>query len=417
MSLRRQSIDFPLLVVALLLTAFGIAILFSAGQVDIPSPIVAVAWQRQLAWLGFSLALAWIVMRGSVRLIEWSAWPLYMLSVLLLLAVLVVGTGAGTASSVKGWLSIGGHRIGQPSELAKLATTLMLARVLSFQREPPTSLLQLWKPLVVVGIPWLLVMAQPDLGTGIVFVGICFAMLYWSGVPWQLLIMLASPGVSLVLAFNTGVWGAWFFILVALVFWYRTHLYESVILIVANVVMGVVAPMLWEKLDIYQRNRLLVFLDPTIDPTNSGYNVGQSKIAIGSGGLLGKGFTLGSQKRLAFLPERHTDFIFAVVGEELGFIGVTVALSLFLALFLRSTRVATRANDAFSSLLAFGLVSVWFVHVIVNVGMTVNLMPVTGIPLPFFSYGGSFMVVCWLAVALLLRISSEGRGQPDSMGL
>lgn len=418
MALRKQTIDFPLLVIALLLSVYGIAMVFSAGQTDLPSTSVVNVWKRQLAFFLVAIVAAWVVMRGSVRLIEWSAWPLYIFSCALLVLVLFIGTGAGTASSVRAWLSIGGVRIGQPAELAKLATTLMLARILASRREAPRSLLELWQPLLVVGIPWVLVMLQPDLGTGIVFIGICFGMLFWSGVPWQLLLMLASPGISLVLAFSTGVWGAWFLILVALVFWYRTYLYESVLLVVANVVMGVVAPILWEKaLKPYQQRRLLVFLDPKIDPTASGYNVTQSKVAIGSGGLFGQGFTMGSQKRLGYLPERQTDFIFSALGEEMGFIGVTVALALFLALLLRSTRIATRANDTFPSLAAFGFVSAWFVHVIVNVGMTLNLMPVTGIPLPFFSYGGSFLLVSWIAVALLLRISAEGRGQADALGL
>ena len=417
MALRRQGIDYPLLLIALLLTVFGISMVFSAGQTDVPSKAIAFLWKRQVMWFAVALLASWTMMRGSVRLIEWSAWPLYMFSCALLVLVLFVGSGAGTAASVKGWLSIGGVRIGQPAELAKLATTLMLARVLAAQRETPRSLLEMWRPLVVVGIPWLLVMAQPDLGTGIVFIAICFAMLFWSGVPWPLLLMLASPGISLILAFNTGVWGAWFLILVALVIWSRTYLREGVALLLTNVAMGVVAPLLWEKLKPYQQRRLLVFLDPSADTKASGYQITQSKVAIGSGGLFGKGFTLGSQKRLQFLPERHTDFIFSVVGEELGFIGVSVALALFLALFLRSTRVATRANDAFPSLVAFGLVSAWFVHVIVNVGMTLNLMPVTGIPLPFFSYGGSFLLVCWVGVGMLLRISAEGRGQPDAIGL
>jgi rod shape determining protein RodA len=415
--LQKKGIDYPLLVIALLLSAFGIAMVFSAGQTDFESKYIEFAWRRQLGWFVVALAAATTVMRGSVRLIEWSAWPLYMIANVLLVVVLFFGTGAGTAASVKGWLSIGGHNIGQPSELAKIATTLMLARVLADQRETPRSLLDLWRPLMIVGIPWLLVMMQPDLGTGIVFIGICFAMMFWAGIPWPLLLMLASPGISLVLAFSTGIWGAWFFVLIALVLWYKTYLYEGVILVVANVVMGVVAPQLWDHLKPYQQRRLLVFLDPSIDQSGSGYNVRQSKVAIGSGGLFGQGFTLGSQKRGEFLPARHTDFIFSVVGEELGFVGVTVALALFLALFLRSTRVATRANDAFPSLVAFGLVAAWFVHVTVNVGMTLNLMPVTGIPLPFLSYGGSFLVVSWIAVALLLRISAEGRGQPDALGL
>ena len=414
---RRQSVDIPLLLIALVLTGFGIAMVFSAGQVDSPSPIIANAWKRQLAWFGVSMVAMWIISRSSVRWIEWSAWPLYAGSCFLLLLVLFVGTGAGTAESMKGWLSIGGVRIGQPAELAKLATTLMLARVLAAQREAIRSLMDLWRPLLVVGVPWVLVMAQPDLGTGIIVIGICFAMLFWAGVSWPLLLLLASPGISLVLAFSTGIWGAWFFLLVALVLWYRPYLIEGVVLVLMNVIMGGLAPILWDKLKPYQQKRLLVFLDPNIDPQAAGYQVTQSKVAIGSGGMFGKGFTLGSQKRLEFLPARHTDFIFSVVGEELGFIGVSVALALFLALFLRTTRVASRANDAFPSLVAFGLVAAWFVHVIENVGMTLSLMPVTGIPLPFFSYGGSFLLVSWTAVAVLLRISAEGRGQPDAIGL
>ncbi len=417
MALRRQGIDYPLLIIALLLTTCGIAMVFSAGQTDVPSKAIALLWKRQLGFFAVALVGSWAVMRGSVRLIEWSAWPLYLFSCALLVVVLFIGTGAGTAASMKGWLTIGGTRIGQPAELAKLATTLMLARVIAAQRDVPRSLLDLWRPLVVVGIPWMLVMAQPDLGTGIVFIAICFAMLFWSGVPWPLLLMLASPGISLILAFSTGIWGAWFLILVALVLWSRTYLREGVVLLLTNVAMGVLAPLLWDGLKPYQQRRLLVFLDPSADPRGSSYQITQSKVAIGSGGLFGKGFTLGSQKRGQFLPERHTDFIFSVVGEELGFIGVAVILSLFLAFFLRSTRVATRANDAFPSLVAFGLVSALFVHVIVNVGMTLSLMPVTGIPLPFFTSGGSFLLVSWISVGVLLRISAEGRGQPDAIGL
>ncbi len=415
--LRRQGIDYPLLILALVLTAFGISMVFSAGQTDAPANFFRNLWQRQLGFFVVSLAACFVVTRGSVRLIEWSAWPLYVFSCALLVLVLFVGTGAGTAASMKSWLSIGGVRIGQPAELAKFATVLMLARVLAARRDQPRALVELWQPLLVVGVPWMLVMAQKDLGTAIVFIGICFAMLFWAGVSWPLLIMLASPGISLILAFSTGAWGAWFFLLFALMLWYRPYLLEGVALMLANVGMGIVAPILWERLKPFQQRRLLVFLDPSYDPLNAGYNINQSKVAIGSGGLFGKGFTLGSQKRLQFLPERHTDFIFSVVGEELGFIGVSIALSLFLALFLRTTRVATRASDAFPGLVAIGIASAWFVHVTVNVGMTLNLMPVTGIPLPFFSYGPSFLLVSWLAVAVLLRISAEGRGLPDAIGL
>jgi rod shape determining protein RodA len=415
--IRKAIADWPLVLIALLLSAFGIAIVYSAGQTDVPIAYVAGAYKRQIVWFVIGLIGAFTFSRASIRLAEWMTPPLYWLGVVLLLVTLIFGSGAGTAASVKGWITIGGVRLGQPAELAKLTVVLMLAKVLAERREAPKSLLELWKPAVLVGIPWLLIMAQPDLGTGIVFIGIFFGMLFWSGVSWPLLVLVASPAVSLILAFSTGLWSAWFLILIAIVIKYRGYILEGVLIVVANVAMGVIAPILWENLAPYQQRRLLVFLDPSSDPRASGYHVIQSQVAIGSGGWFGNGFTLGTQKRLAFLPAQHTDFIFSVVGEELGFIGVSVALMLFLTLFLRVVRIASRSPDSFSSLVAFGLATSWFVHVLVNIGMTLNLMPITGIPLPFFSYGGSFMLASWLAVGLLVRISSEGRGRADSLAI
>jgi rod shape determining protein RodA len=406
--------DYKLLTAAGLLSLFGLAMVYSAGQTDTPTAVANV-YKSQAMWLLIGVGFAYAVGQSSVRFIEWMTVPLYLLSIFLLGLTLVIGTGAGTAAGTKSWLAIGGVRVGQPSEIAKITVVLMLAKVLSSRRESARSLLDLWKPAIIVVIPWLIIMLQPDLGSGIVFIGIFFAMLYWSGVAWPLLILIASPAVSLILSFSVGLWGAWFFILLALVLWYRPYLLEGIVLMVLNVATGVIAPMMWEKLAPYQQNRLRTFLDPSADVRGSGYHVIQSKVAIGSGGFGGQGYTLGTQKRLAFLPEQHTDFIFAVLGEELGFIGVTVALGLFLWLFLRVTEIAERANDSYSSLVAYGLMSGWFVHVLVNIGMTLNLMPITGIPLPFFSYGGSFMLASWLAVGILMRISGEGRGSALSL--
>jgi rod shape determining protein RodA len=416
---RRVVADWPLVVTALLLSIYGIAMVYSAGQTDpsVYNAYVGNAWKRQLAWFVLALGGAYLVSRASARLIEWLAWPAYLFGLFLLAITLVFGSGAGTAASMKGWLTIGGVRLGQPAELAKPLTVLMLARVLTHRREDPKSLLDLWRPALVVAIPWLFIMAQPDLGSGIVFIGILFAMLYWAGIPWQMLVLLASPAVSLILSFSPTLWGGWFLLLIALILYYKPYLTEGVFLVVANVAMGVVAPLLWDKLKPYQQRRLLVFLDPQNDPRASGYHVIQSQVAIGSGGWFGKGWTLGTQKRLAFLPAQHTDFIFSVVGEELGFIGVGIALALFLSLLLRCTRIATRATDSFSSLAAFGLAASWFVHVMVNVGMTLNLMPITGIPLPFFSYGGSFMLISWLAIGALVRFSAEGRGRGEQIAM
>jgi rod shape determining protein RodA len=416
MSLRKVTPDWPLVLTALALSIFGMLMVYSAGQTEMPS-FVSRLWKQQLVWFFISLFGAWAISQASIRMLEWLSWPLYAFSILLLIVTLFAGTGAGTAASTKSWLTIGGVRLGQPAELAKLTVVLMLARVLASNREAPKTLLELWKPALVVGVPWLLIMAQPDLGTGIVFIGILFGMLFWFGIPWPLLILVASPAVSLILAFSTTVWAAWFLLLVALVIWYRPFLGEGVFLVVSNVAMGVLAPLLWERLQPYQQKRLLVFLDPTMDPRQSGYHVMQSKVAIGSGGVFGKGWLQGTQKQLGFLPEQHTDFIFAVVGEELGFLGVMIAIALFMVLFLRVVRVAERARDSFSSLVAFGLLASWFMHVLVNIGMTLSLMPITGIPLPFFSYGGSFLLASWLAIGILVRISNEGRGRNGGLAI
>ncbi|OYV66831.1 MAG: hypothetical protein B7Z72_10640, partial [Gemmatimonadetes bacterium 21-71-4] len=356
---RRITLDWPLVGAAIVLSLYGIAIVYSAGQTDVPTR-VAVLYRQQILWFLLGLLGAYGVSRASVRLIEWATVPAYIGTIAILLLLLFVGKGSGTAASSRSWLAVGGVRLGQPSELAKITVVMMLAKVLSANKVAPRSLVELWKPGLIVGLPWLLIMLQPDLGTGIVFVGIFFLMLFWTGVSWELLVLLASPVVSLVLAFSTGLWGAWFLLLLALVVWYKPYVWESVLVVGANVVSGVVAPLIWNHLEPYRQARFKAFLDPSSDPLRTGYHVIQSQVAIGSGGWFGKGFTMGTQKRLAFLPEQHTDFIFSVVGEELGFVGVTIALALFGFLFYRTVRVAARASDSYSSLVAFGLLGLWF---------------------------------------------------------
>lgn len=410
----RLPADRPLALVALLLTAFGLSMVYSAGQTDVPT-FVEGLWRIQLAWVVLGVMAGYVITRLSSRVLEAVSVPAYLAACAVLLLLIFIGKGAGTAASTKSWLAVGGVRLGQPSELAKIAVVLMLAHVLGAARRAPTTLFELLPSATVVGIPWLLIMAQPDLGTGIVFIGIYYAMLFWAGVSWWLLLLAASPGISLILAFSTGLWGAWFLVLLAVLALVRPARWEGVAVVAGNLVLGVLAPLLWNRLDPYQQRRLLVFLDPSSDPRASGYHLIQSQVAIGSGGLFGKGFTLGSQKRLAFLPEQQTDFIFPVVAEEFGFLGVSIALALFAALLLRTIRVAVRSSTPFASLVAFGLTSAWFTHLMVNVGMTIGLMPITGIPLPFFSYGGSFMLASWLSVGILLLISSEGRGRADQL--
>lgn len=406
--MRNLGPDRPLIAVTGLIAAFGLLTLYSAGQTDVVTQAQGV-WVRQLIWMGIGVVSAAVVFRFSFRLLEWLAPAAYIFALFLLLLTLAVGTGQGTAAGTRSWLSIGGQQIGQPAELAKLAVILMLARYLSGLRESPRNLRELIAPCLIAGVPFLLVLKQPDLGSAIVFVGILFLLLFWAGVKPSLLFMLASPGLSLLLAFNTWTWGIWMIVLAVLLFVWRPYVVEGVLLYLANSAMGALAIPLWQRLAPYQQNRLLTFLNPEIDPRAAGYHAIQSRVAIGSGGWFGNGFLEGPQKRLAFLPAQHTDFIFSVVGEELGFLGVLVALVLFLMLFLVILRIARRATDPFASLAVFGVLALFFTHVFENVGMTVNLMPITGIPLPFFSYGGSFFLACCIAIGLVLRAAWDAR--------
>ncbi|HVH69007.1 MAG TPA: rod shape-determining protein RodA [Gemmatimonadales bacterium] len=403
-----HELDKPLGAVVLALSAYGLATLYSAGQTDVPT-FVATIWHKQLIWLAVGLVAAVLMFRTSPRLLEWATPYAYGISVLVLVFTLFVGTGGGTAASERSWITIGGVRIGQPAELAKLAVVLMLARWLAERREAPATLRDLLPACVIAGVPTLLVAKQPDLGSAMVFITILFAMLFWAGTKPSLLLLLGSPVIGLVLAFSTVAWGAWIVALVALLVWWRPYVWEGLGVMLANVVMGVVAVPFWQRLAPYQQNRLLAFLNPQEDPRATGWHVIQSKIAIGSGGFLGQGFTHGPQKRLAFLPAQFTDFIFSVVGEELGFLGVLVALGLFAALILILLRIARRATDPYSSLCVFGVTGMLFTHILENVGMTVNLLPITGIPLPFFSYGGSFLLACFLTVGISLRVAWEAR--------
>jgi len=204
------------------------------------------------------------------------------------------------------------------------------------------------------------------------------------------------------------IWAAFFLVLIVslYLFRYRLFLVESLSVLLANLAVGTVANPFWNSLAEYQKNRILVFLDPSVDPRGAGYHLVQSMVAIGSGGLSGKGFTQGTQKAFDFLPEQHTDFIFSVIGEELGFIGTVFTLALFSFILYRLIRIAEEANP-FAGLVIFGILGAWLMHIFVNVGMTVGMVPVTGIPLPFVSYGGTFLLMSWVAVGVATRLVQE----------
>ena len=399
--------DPALAITVIALTCYGIAMVYSAGKIDVPKPGVAHAWRMQLLWLFISMIAMFVVMRVEVRWIEWMAAPLYGLGLLTLMATLVIGTGAGTAAGTKSWLRFGGFMV-QPSQFANLATILMLGKTMGGWRERPNSLWDLWKPLLILAIPMMLVLAQPDLGTAMVFTGVMIATLYWAGTPLPIMFMLISPAIALFIAIKPWMFSVYMVGLIGFLYFYRAYTWEGIAVVAGNLFMGTIGKPLWGHLKDYQKNRLLVFLDPNIDPRGAGYNVIQSKVAIGSGGLYGKGFLHGTQKRLAFLPEQHTDFIFAVIGEEMGFLfGTCVVLGAYAIILWRLVKLAERMSDPFAGIVVFGIFGTWFTHIIENIGMTVGIMPITGIPLPFLSYGGSFLLATFLALGIAQRVASE----------
>jgi rod shape determining protein RodA len=399
--------DPPLMALAMLTSAFGILMVYSAGQVEVATPVRGL-WRMQLLWFGVALLLLPVVLYIPVTWVRRGTVPLYALAVTLLALTPLIGSGYGTAEGVPRWIGLGPVRI-QTSEFVKIPLILMLARILSRWRQPPRTLWELWKPTALTVVPIGLVMMQPDIGSAIVLLLILVATLFWAGVPMALLALLATPAIGLVTAFVPWVYAGFMLLLIAVLIFHRLPLKQKSLILAANLVVGAIAVPAWESLAEYQQNRLLVFMDPYVDPQGAGYQVIQSQIAIGSGQILGQGFQQGPQKQLAFLPEQHTDFIFAVIGEELGFLGASSLLIVFAIIFWRLVRIAERLQDPFLGIFVFGVFGAWFTHVLINVGMTLGVMPVTGIPLPFISYGGSFLLVSLLAMGLVQRAAAESR--------
>ncbi len=292
--------------------------------------------------------------------------------------VLKVGKAPTGAQS---WIALGGFRL-QPSELAKISLILTLSSFVSQRMNALRSFGLILQSLLVLALPVLLVLAQPDFGTALVMIAIWFGTLALAGARARHLGLVFACGVALF----AGMWNL-----------DRLPLERARPAAVGRVLQKV-------ALKDYQKRRLTSFLDPSADPLGTGYHIIQSKIGIGSGQLLGRGLFRGTQSRLRFLPERHTDFIFSVIGEELGLAGCTGVLLVFFFLFWRGLRVALRARDPLGSLLAAGAVTMLIFHAIVNIGMAVNIMPITGIPLPFVSYGGSNLVVSFIAFGLIENV-------------
>ncbi|MEW6388004.1 MAG: rod shape-determining protein RodA [Thermodesulfobacteriota bacterium] len=352
-----QNFDWLLLGLVLVITALGIVNLYSAGFNRQPgggSPV----YLKQVYWLGVGLVLMFTTLFYDYRHWEKFAYPLYLFSLVMLLGVMAAGK---TVSGSRRWLPLGPFSF-QPAELTKIAIILMLARY--FNQRPYLANLRLKDLLVPVALvlaPVLLIVKQPDLGSGMLVALVAASIILFVGVHWR---TLAISALGLVLSL----------------------------------------PLVWTFLKDYQKQRVLTFLNPDQDPLGAGYHIIQSKIAVGSGQFWGKGFLQGTQSQLHFLPEQHTDFVFSVFAEEWGFIGSALLVLLYTGLTLWGLQVARDCKDRFGHLLALGLTALIFWQVFVNLCMVTGLMPVVGIPLPLFSYGGSSLITTFLAVGIFLNI-------------
>ena len=316
-------------------------------------------YKKQIVWALIGMALFFLMALTDYHLLGENAWWLYATAMVLLVLVLFLGKEVYGAHR---WLSFFGVQV-QPSELAKLAVIVALAKYLSRPGRDMESPQTTAAALLIMGLPFILILREPDLGTAAVLLPVVILMLYAVGVPLKTLIFLGVLGLLFL-------------------------------------------PVGWFGLDQYQKKRILVFLDPTTDPLGAGWNKMQSEIAVGSGGLLGKGWLKGTQNVLGFLPRTvaPNDFIYSVVAEETGFVGSMAVLFLYVFVFAGCFRAALAARDAFGRLLCIGVGVMLYVHVMVNIAMTVGLMPITGLPLPLMSYGGSFMISIMAAMGIVQSV-------------
>ncbi len=374
-----RRLDWTLFLAVLALCAFGLIMVYSATRASdaaglaAPSPLAL----KQAMWMLVGLAaFALTILFDYERIARWHV-PIYAATMLLLAAVLVIGRAPTGAVS---WIAIGGFRL-QPSELSKIAIVLSLAGFLSRRIDaigrPRVVLLS----LLIPAMPVLLVLMQPDFGTALVIIAIWFGSLYLAGAKARHLGAVFAIGVALFA-----------------VMWNLDRLpLRGAPRPIAKMVSKV-------ALKDYQKRRLTIFLNPQADPLGAGYHIIQSRVAVGSGEAVGRGLFHGTQSRLRFIPERHTDFIFSVVGEELGLVGSVAMVALFLFVFWRGLRIAIRARDSLGTLIAAGAISMLIFHAVVNIGMSVNIMPITGLPLPFVSYGGSNLLASFIAFGLLQNV-------------
>ncbi|RLD17185.1 rod shape-determining protein RodA [candidate division KSB1 bacterium] len=393
-----RTFDLGIFLPTLILLVVGLFSVYSATYLTSSS-----YFSRQLiyAFIGILLIVSMVFL--PYKIIYNFSYLFYLLALAMLLLVFFMGVKGFGAER---WLAIGPIRL-QPSEFAKIATVLAVARYLS----QPYRNINEWKHLAVVFlmilIPFMLIAKQPDLGTSLVFLALIIPMLYMAGISWFFLFVIISPLVTMIVAFNLYAFMGWILLItIVLILAHQKALLKFIVFLM-HLAVGAITPVLWKTLRPYQQQRILTFLQPEKDPRGAGYQIIQSKVAIGSGGVWGKGFLQGSQSHLNFLPAHHTDFIFSVIGEEQGFVGIVLILAVFLFLFLYLLYLSNQVKSPFARLSLIGLMTILLFHTLINIAMTIGLAPVTGLPLPFLSYGGSFMLTSCLLIGITMNFSKN----------
>lgn len=393
----RERVDFYIIGFTLALVIFGLVSIYSATY----DAGASENSYRQLLYAGGGAVLMVVLFFLPFRLLQFVSYPAYFFSILMLVSVLLLGK---TVSGSTSWFGFGLFRF-QPSEFAKLTTIMALATYLSRSDVSLQSVKNLIVASGIVLLPMVLIMMQPDTGTAMIYMLMFFPVLYWGGASKFTLLSIVAPGAAALTAlFGTTPFLIAIIIIGILIYVTREHLLMAAVVFSVTVLVGISVQSIYDGLKPYQQKRIDTFLDPGADPLGAGYNVLQSKVAIGSGGFLGKGYLRGTQTQLNFIPEQWTDFIFCVPGEEFGFVGAASVLLLFLGLLTRGVWLGSVVKNRYGSLLAIGIVSVLAAHVFINIGMSVGLLPVVGVPLPFLSYGGSALISKMTMVGILLNL-------------
>jgi rod shape determining protein RodA len=387
------------LLTALSLITIGLLAIYSATY---GNALVEGNFNKQLVSACIGIIVVLVIMYMPPKYIAMSSYIFYGLVICMLIAVLFFGKKIKGQTS---WFSIGGFGI-QPSEFAKVATVLALAFFLSNKHKEAdvTKPRDFFFAVGIALVPVALIMLQPDMGTTLVFLFLILPVLYWAGMPNYILFIIVAPAITAICAFL----GTWYFVasvafVIVMLMVFKRNLLVSAIVVCLSIGAGYSVNMVYSKLQPYQQRRIMSMFNPELDPLGSGYNVIQSKIAIGSGGLSGKGFLQGTQTQLKYIPEQWTDFIFCMVGEEFGFVGSIIVVLLFLILIWQTIHIAYICKNQFLSICCIGFATIFSFHILINLGMIMGIMPVIGIPLPFMSYGVSFLLSNLIMLGIILN--------------